>query len=100
MNMGKEKGHSNYSSSPSFWDVALKLAAFGLVGFYLALSSVTYILWSHFLFDRLAYVPLLPVVWPEVSNNGVCRLLGRAQGKSGGDELSDCTDIYPLSCIK
>lgn len=100
MNMGKEKGHSNYSSSPSFWDVALELAAFGLVGFYLALSSVTYILWSHFLFDGLACVPLLPVVWPEVSNNGVCRLLGGAQGKSGGDELSECTDIYPLSCIK
>lgn len=34
-----------------------------------------------FLFDGLACVPLLPVVWPEVSNNGVCRLLGGAQGK-------------------
>lgn len=42
MNMGKEKGHSIYSPSTSFWDVALESAAFGLVGFYLALSSVTY----------------------------------------------------------
>ena len=59
MNMGKEKGHSNYSSSPSFWDVALKLAAFGLVGFYLALSSVTYILWSLFLIHLLVQFYIL-----------------------------------------
>lgn len=81
MNMGKQKGHSHYSSSPSFWDVALGSVAFGLVGFHLALSAVTYFLWSHFLFDRSACVPVLPVVWPEVSNNGVCRLLGPARGE-------------------
>ena len=94
VNMGKQKGHSHYSSSPSFWDVALGSVAFGLVGFHLALSAVTYFLWSHFLFDGSACVPVLPVVWPEVSNNGVCRLLGPARGKSRGNELSECTDIY------
>lgn len=87
MNMGKEKGHSNYSSSPSFWDVALELAAFGLVGFYLALSSVIYFLWSHFLFDGLACVPVLQLFglsFPTMEFAGCW-----VEPNSGGDELSE-----------
>ena len=50
------------------------------VGFYLPPSSVTYF-FCHlifFFFDGWDCVPVLLVVWPEASNTGVCRLLGRA----------------------
>ena len=53
----------------------------GLVGFYLAPSSVTYF-FAISLFFPFFYewdcVPVLLVVWPEASNTAVCRLLGRA----------------------
>ena len=52
---------------------------FGLVGFNLAPSSVTYFFAiSFFFFHEWDCVPVLLVVWPEASNPGVCRLLGRA----------------------
>ena len=59
------------------------LHLFCLADFNLAPSSVTYffcclILFFSLFFNEWDCVPVLMVVWPEASNPGVCRLLGRA----------------------
>ena len=55
----------------------LPLHLFDLLGFYLAPLSVTYFFVISFFFfsewwDR---IPVLLVVWPEVSNSGACMQL-------------------------
>ena len=71
-------------------DCLFHLHLFGLVGFYLAPSSVTYFFCCflfYFFFDEWCCIPVLLVVWPETSSTGVCRQFDRAGSWCWDEEL-------------
>ena len=70
-------------------DCLFPLHLFGLVGFYLAPSSVTYFFAIPFFFNEWDCAPVLLVVWPEASNTGVCRLLGGSGSWCWDEELHE-----------